>query len=655
MVAAAASTAPNMKTPSQGRSMRHPLLPSESEHNVALHRKPKSRDVMSRYLSTSSSSSTSTSSSSSLSNSSNLSSRRYPSPITSRAATATATPLPNSALIKRSQSVERRRPATPGPNGGVIGGGEMSAAAKLLVSSRRSLSVSFQGESYSMPISKTKPAPSPNLRKGTPERRRASSTATTPRKEGDQGGVTRPIEQQRWPARSRQVNSVDALSRSVDLGNDRKKLPNGSGNVVRALQKSLIDESDRILSADKSGKDLSSNASVKGVRAAVADGNLVNGSSLASESVISDTESVSSESNSGGQDNGNGSHGRGGTARGIFVPARFWQEANNRLKQAPEAGSPLSRSNSTKGTVTPKLIVPKRLGTDCAASSPRGNVVSRGLSSPLRGAVRPASPSKLGSTLLSEKSSTSRALASPTRVRNGIVGATDNNISSTPSVLSFAAEVRRAKVGESRIGDAHLLRLLYNRLLQWRFVNARAEAALSVQKLHAERNLYNAWKTTSDMHGAVSAERKELQWMRQYMKITSILKGQMLYLEDWALIETDHSSSLSGAIESLKASTVRLPLVGGARADIQNVKDAICSALDVMQAMGSSICSLLSKVQEVNSLVAEVASISTKECAFLDECKDILSTLAAMQVNDCSLSTHILQLKRSPSSLTVEA
>ena len=32
------------------------------------------------------------------------------------------------------------------------------------------------------------------------------------------------------------------------------------------------------------------------------------------------------------------------------------------------------------------------------------------------------------------------------------------------------------------------------------------------------------------------------------------------------------------------------------QADIQNVKDAICSAVDVMQAMAASICLLLTKV-----------------------------------------------------------
>ncbi|KAF8406216.1 hypothetical protein HHK36_008301 [Tetracentron sinense] len=110
-----------------------------------------------------------------------------------------------------------------------------------------------------------------------------------------------------------------------------------------------------------------------------------------------------------------------------------------------------------------------------------------------------------------------------------------------------------------------------------------------------------------------------------------IMKKQMTYLEEWALLDRDHSSSLSGAIEALKDCTLRLPVVGGARADIQNVKDAVGLVADMMQAMTSSICSLLSKVEEVNSLVAELANVTTKERALLNKCKDLLLTLATMQ------------------------
>ncbi|KAJ4903734.1 Uncharacterized protein Rs2_17685 [Raphanus sativus] len=58
---------------------------------------------------------------------------------------------PPSFLPKRSQSVDRRRPS-PSP------ATEMSAATKMLITSTRSLSVSFQGEAFSLPSRKKKEA-----------------------------------------------------------------------------------------------------------------------------------------------------------------------------------------------------------------------------------------------------------------------------------------------------------------------------------------------------------------------------------------------------------------------------------------------------------------------------------------------------------------
>lgn len=623
VVVEAASTSPNLKAKpslrSQSNPKRPPLLPSERENNV-LHRRPKSREVSSRYLSSSSSTSTSGSSTSTLSHSSHLSSfRRCPSPIPART-TAPATPAPNSSVIKRSISAERRRPSTPA----------ISSAAKLLVSSTRSLSVSFQGESFAVPKVRTaKPSPTPSSRKGTPERKQTSSTtsaATTPRKGGNQGENARPFEHQPWPGRSRP--GTTSLSRSVDLGCEGKKLINGPVKVVRALQESLIRDGNKTSTDVQLRRSMSRDELVK-------------------ESLVSDTESLSSECNSGLQDSSTSAAPSKGGGRSIMVPARFWQEANSRLKHASDPGSPMARNSMLKGTMPPKLNAAKKFVNDIPGASPKG------FSSPLRGSVRPSSPSKMRTPVPFEKmrpSSPSRGMgmgmASPSRVRNPVT--------STPSVLSFGADVRRIKVGDNRLGDAHFLRLLHNRHLQWRFVNARAEASLSNQKTNAERSLYNAWRKISDLRGAVSFKKKELQWLRQKLKLVSILKGQMLYLEEWALMDKDHCSSLSGAAESLKASIIRLPVVGGARADIQDMKDAICSAADVMQAMASSICSLLSKVEEANSLVVEVADMTSKEHSLLSECKEILSTLAAMQVKDCSLRAHTLQLRCAPSKLAAK-
>lgn len=447
---------------------RPPLLPSDPDNALAAPRRPKSREVTSRYMNSSTSSSTSTSSSSSYSSNS----RRCPSPLVSRTAMSTPTPTASSTpAVKGSQSVERRRTATPRPTSldlrnwsGAGGGGEMSAAQKLLFTSTRSLSVSFQGESFSYQVSKAKPSPSSSVRKGaTPERRKTAATPTR----GDQSENLKPIEQQRWPGRLQQSNCVN---RSLEYNDERRSGSGSGGNVVRALQNSMA----------------SSNAEIVKAAQPVADVNWEIGSeSQLDHLTSSDSESVSSGSTASGAHDGVGQGQRG--TRGFVVPARFWQETKNRLQYQPEPGSPLSRTPAAVKALLASKFVSPRKSIDCPVSSPRGVVNSKGQSSPIRAALRPASPSR---TAVSATSSPIRG-TSPSRVRSLVQGTPRSNLNSVPSILSIAADVRSGKAGVNKILDAHVLRLLYNRLLQWRFVNARADAANSALKLNAEVPLLN--------------------------------------------------------------------------------------------------------------------------------------------------------------------
>lgn len=355
-----------------------------------------------------------------------------------------------------------------GARGG--GGGELSAAQKLLFASTRSLSVSFQGESFSYQVSKAKPAPSPSVRRGTTSERRKVAAATPTPARGDQSENLKPTEQQRWPARLRQSNCVN---RSLDY-NDEKRSGSGSGgNVVRALQNSMYDDDGRLNTA-------SSNAEFLKAREPVVEVNSAIGSESQSDHVASsDSESVSSGSTTPGAHDGVGQGQRG--TRGFVVPARFWQETKNRSQRPTESGHPISRTPAAVKALAVSKLVPPRKSIDSPVSSPRV-VNSKGQSSPIRGEFRPASPSR---AVTSVASSPLRGM-SPSRVRSLVPGTPRSNLNTVPSILSFAADIRRGKAGENKILDAHVLRLLYNRLLQWQFVNARADAANSAQKLNAE-------------------------------------------------------------------------------------------------------------------------------------------------------------------------
>ncbi|KAI3525471.1 hypothetical protein L1887_04292 [Cichorium endivia] len=178
---------------------------------------------------------------------------------------------------------------------------------------------------------------------------------------------------------------------------------------------------------------------------------------------------------------------------------------------------------------------------------------------------------------------------------------------------------------------------------KWRFVNARTKDIMLKRENRTEKYLWNTWVTTSDLHDSVTKKRQRLQLLRQKLKLAFILKEQMGFLENWASLDKDHLRSLLGAIEAMKGSTLRLPVSNGAIADVESMKEAIISAMVVMQEMGSSICSLCLKAEEVNSLVTELENVYAKERALIRICKDFLSMLMALKVKDCSLRTHMLQ------------
>ncbi|XP_042005505.1 QWRF motif-containing protein 2-like [Salvia splendens] len=604
MVTAAAST-PKQR-PSQNPK-RPPLLPSDSDN--APPRRPRAREVTSRYLSLSTSSSSNSSVSSSVASGSPIPPRRSISPMLGGRGAAIATPRTQ----PRAVSEERRRPlaATPTP----------TIAEKMLVKSVRRLSVSFQGQSYSLPVCKEKPPPvaagTPGVsRKGTPERRKSGVSPVRDRTVKDRD-TPRPIEQQRhlWPGRLRSENP-NFMNRSLDYGTDRAKW-NRSNPAISGLRKSVNTLENRETEDP-----------------AVID----EGRSGLGGSLNSDVESVSSEGTDATR------------PRGRILPARSWQEASHRAQKVVDPVSPLSNSASSRMAGSAKLIVAKKVQNESPVSSPRDVYANRG-HSPLRGGSRAASPSR---AMTSGSGALLRSMASPIRARNGTGSVVnDNNMVSTPSLISFPIELRRGKFGESRIADAHDLRMLYNRQLQWRLTNAKVENTLLVQKHAAERNLYNAWVNTSKLQLSVMSKRIELQTLRMYLKLYSTLKEQLPHLERWSLLDRDYWSSVSGAIKALEASTVRLPIVDGARADVHEVQEAIYSAVDVMQAMESSIYSLQLKVERMNSLATDISKLSAREHGLLEQCKELFSTtFVPLQVINWSLKVQVMQVQCSQESFS---
>ncbi|KMZ74272.1 hypothetical protein ZOSMA_132G00400 [Zostera marina] len=221
---------------------------------------------------------------------------------------------------------------------------------------------------------------------------------------------------------------------------------------------------------------------------------------------------------------------------------------------------------------------------------------------------------------------------------------------STPSPSSVRSYIvdtpRKGKKNSNHIDNIHQLRLLHNQYMQWRIINARTEATMFDKKITAESVIYSVWASSSELLVKVITKKIKLQQIRQEIKLYFVFKQQLAYLEEWAALDKEHGGLLSKAAEVLKASIIRLPVTGRAKADVLSVKDAFGSAVDVTQFLGSSIYTLRKLVEDTNSLVSELASVSTTESYMLDECTELLASTAAMQVQELSLRTHLVQLKQ---------
>ncbi|KAL2338543.1 hypothetical protein Fmac_012989 [Flemingia macrophylla] len=582
---------------------RQPLVPSE-KNNAITSRRTAARGISSRYRSPSPTPATTSGP------------RRCPSPSLTR----TTTPPPSKLLPKRAQSAERKRPATPPspprPSTPVqdssvdvhlssrrVAGSRMPEA--LWPSTMRSLSVSFQTDTISIPVSKKeKPVSSASDRTLRPTSNVAHKQVETP-------NIGKPTpERKRSPLKGKNASDQTENSKPVDGLHSRLIDPHRwPGRIGGKVCSSASNRS--IVHSDKTTRTLNSSApgtSVPWLRRLSLPGEASKPLQKASSDAIRLMLLVES-----------GRTGRevkpvDGSVQ-ILRPHKF-VSATPLDKTGLAVAGVRSQSFLCPG---PRLPSPSKTSVPSSSSSRGGSPSRSRPSTPLRG----VSPSRIRSTNSTNQSN------------NAI------------SVLTFIADFKKGKKGVALIEDAHQLRLLYNRYLQWRFANARADDIFYIQNATAERTLYNVWNATLSIWESIIRKRIHLQQLQLELKLNSILNAQMGYLNDWTVLESDHIDALSSAVEELEASTLRLPVTGGAKADIEHLKLAISSAVDAMQSMGSAICPLLSRVEGMNNLISEVAVVSAQQKAMLDECESLLNFATAMQVEEYSLRTHHMQIKQA--------
>ncbi|KAG2248640.1 hypothetical protein Bca52824_088268 [Brassica carinata] len=169
----------------------------------------------------------------------------------------------------------------------------------------------------------------------------------------------------------------------------------------------------------------------------------------------------------------------------------------------------------------------------------------------------------------------------------------------------FKAQKKISPVQEERY---HRFRMLHNRLIQLRFINARAEA--SILKVNVEDQLFWVWLRIYKMRKYVVENLIEVQRLRQEIKLT-----------------------LSKLTRKLHALSVRVPLLHGATVvDVVSIHEEMVGAIEVMDEIEDIVIKFLPRTEIILYEMTELLSIFKQELLYFEELEKSLSGPAARQI-----------------------
>ncbi|CAN6282258.1 unnamed protein product [Urochloa humidicola] len=200
--------------------------------------------------------------------------------------------------------------------------------------------------------------------------------------------------------------------------------------------------------------------------------------------------------------------------------------------------------------------------------------------------------------------------------------------------------------------DVHQLRSLDNCYMQYRFLNAQAEAVAMVKSAVAEGSLHGVSERIVDLQESVAEKKDELECLKRVEKVRSVVGSQVPFLEKWNELETEHLSCLGRGTAALRDASSRLPTIGKIRTNIAGVNEALQSAMKIFEELSESVEKLSRKVQKVEGVASELAKVMRTEQTLLEECADLLHQARSMKVMEDSLRAQLLHLKNQAKNET---
>ncbi|KAL2920441.1 Proteasome subunit beta type-4 [Bienertia sinuspersici] len=191
---------------------------------------------------------------------------------------------------------------------------------------------------------------------------------------------------------------------------------------------------------------------------------------------------------------------------------------------------------------------------------------------------------------------------------------------------------KQKKVSSAQEEEFHQYKVMHNRLLQWRFVNAKAEAGMAKVKRKAEEKVFGVWLKLYKMRYAIAEKRMKVVRLKQKVKFLEILCPQIELLNEWEKLEKKNGEAVARVTRKLSAYSTKLPLVDAAMADISSVLDAMKLAMEVMENVEETIMDLHSQVEIVSNMVRELMHIVKQNMECFQELEKEIATVMSLEV-----------------------
>ncbi|CAH8348639.1 unnamed protein product [Eruca vesicaria subsp. sativa] len=172
------------------------------------------------------------------------------------------------------------------------------------------------------------------------------------------------------------------------------------------------------------------------------------------------------------------------------------------------------------------------------------------------------------------------------------------------SLSSSCDDVRASLSVKGQQADAHCMKLLHNRYLQWRFANASAQVKTQAQKAQAE----------------------------------------IPYLEQWiTLLEEEYLTSVSETSETLLNASLWLPFDADIKVEYKELAETLDVASKFMEGIVQNIGNFVPKTQEMETLMSELAKVSSSEKASVEDSGVALLNTHSSHIEECYLRSQLIQ------------